>query len=31
MLVANYSSGNAAVIPVHEDGTLGDHVHVVAL
>jgi hypothetical protein len=31
MLVANYSSGYAAVIPVHEDGTLGDQVHVFAL
>jgi 6-phosphogluconolactonase (cycloisomerase 2 family) len=31
MLVANYSSGNVTMMPVHEDGTLGDHVHVVAL
>ncbi|MBE0556963.1 MAG: lactonase family protein [Proteobacteria bacterium] len=31
MLVANYSSGNVAVLPVREDGTLGEHVHVVPL
>lgn len=31
MLVANYSSGNVGVMPVRQDGTLGDHVHVVTL
>lgn len=31
MLVANYSTGNVGVLPVREDGTLGDHVQVVAL
>jgi 6-phosphogluconolactonase len=31
MLVANYSTGNIGVMPVRQDGTLGDHVQVVAL
>ena len=31
MLVANYSTGNVGVMPLREDGTLGDPVHVVAL
>ena len=31
MLVANYTSGNIGVMPVREDGTLGDYVHAVVL
>ncbi len=31
MLVANYSSGNVGVLPIRQDGTLGDHVYVAAL
>jgi len=31
LLVANYSSGSIGVLPVQEDGTLGDHVQVVPL
>lgn len=31
MLVANYSAGNVGVMPVRQDGALGDHVQVVAL
>jgi 6-phosphogluconolactonase len=31
MLVANYGSGNVGVLPIRQDGTLGDDVQVVAL
>jgi 6-phosphogluconolactonase (cycloisomerase 2 family) len=31
LLVANYSTGNVGVMPVRQDGSLGDAVHVVAL
>lgn len=31
MLVANYSTGTVGVMPVREDGSLGDHAQVVAL
>lgn len=31
MLVANYATGNVGVMPIRQDGTLGDHVQAVAL